>query len=113
MKRTVTTKAGNVYEFINESWSTSRSWGHKSRLYLNDRYIDDNKVTYLNRTWESYQYQSCMKDLIYKRIKIMLEDFIDTYKLDLGIKRLPNGKRAELEVEFEQQSELYEVLKAL
>lgn len=113
MKRTVTTKAGNVYEFINESWSRSGRWGHKSILYLNDRYIDDNKVTYLNRTWESYPFQSCMKDLIYKRIKIMLEDFIDTYKLDLGIKRLPNGKRAELEVEFKQQSELYEVLKQL
>lgn len=113
MKTTVKTKSGNVYEFINESWITNRSWGHKTKLYLNGQYIDDNKVTYFNRTWESYQYQSCMKGLIYKRIKIMLKDYINTYKLNLGIKRLPNGKKAELEVEFKQQSELYEVLKAL
>jgi hypothetical protein len=114
MKKAITTSKGNVYEFINESWSTSRSWGHKTRLYINNNYVDDNKVSYLNRTWESYQYQSCMQDLIDKRIKNTLTDAINDYKALHNIKRLNKELRGRVEVKFkEDNSELYEVLDKL
>lgn len=114
MKRTVETSKGNVYEFINESWSRGGRWGHKTRLYVNNNYIDDNKVTYLNRTWESYPFQSCMKDLIYKRIKDTLVDAINEYKALHNIKRLSKELRQRVEVKFKQDnSELYEVIDKL
>jgi hypothetical protein len=60
---------GNKYEFRNTSWSTRNSWGHETTLYINDVEISRNKVRYLNRTWESYPFQSCMKGLVDKLIE--------------------------------------------
>lgn len=50
-----------------EAWSWNRgrqSWGHKARAIYNGREIEAVSVTYYNRTWEAYQYQSVMEKLI-------------------------------------------------
>ena len=105
----------NEYQFINEGFSNPRSWGHKSTLLLNGNEIGNNKVTYLNRTWESYQYQSCMKDLVYGLIDQGITKYIEDYKVEQGIKRLKRELREELTITYKSTigKDLSEVLNAL
>ena len=104
----------NEYRFVNESWSKSRSWGHKSSLFINDTFIADNKVTYINRTWEEYCYQSCMWSLIYGYIDNLLDQYIVSYKATNDIKRLTAKVRKQVVKSFEKENvELYKVLSKL
>lgn len=60
---------GVKFTLVCESWSTRNSWGHEVTLYRNDYYkIGRAKIRYYNRTWESYQYQSAIKSVIYDAI---------------------------------------------
>ena len=60
---------GVKFTFVCESWSTRNSWGHEVTLYKNDyAKIGREKIRYYNRTWESYQYQSAIKSVIYDTI---------------------------------------------
>jgi hypothetical protein len=105
---------GKEYRFVNEGWSTSRSWGHKSSLYVNDLFVDSNKVTYINRTWESYRFRTCMIDLIWNLLDRKLKDFIDSMKSSNNIKRLSKDKRDEYETLFKENNpDLFEVLDKL
>jgi hypothetical protein len=105
---------GNNYVFANESFSNSRNWGHKSQLRKNGCLIGENKSIYINRTWESYQYQSCMKSIVCNLIKKNGNDYINSYKADNNIKRLSSVKRDKLIDESNGlDSELYELLNRL
>ena len=60
---------GVKFTLVCESWSTRNSWGHEVTLYKNDyAKIGRAKIRYYNRTWESYQYQSAIKSVIYNAI---------------------------------------------
>ena len=48
------------FQFVNEYFSTSRSWGHISTLFRNGVQVSEVKARYYNRTWEAYEYQSVM-----------------------------------------------------
>ena len=71
-------------EFINTAKSTRNGFYHKTKLYINSEFILECKCNYLNRTWESYPYQSVMKKALYKGI----ESEILREKNLKGIKRL-------------------------
>jgi len=47
-----------------ETYETRYSWGHKAYLYVDDRQEAYKKITYYNRTWESYCYQSIIHGII-------------------------------------------------
>lgn len=104
---------GNVYEFINDSFSNSRNWGHKSRLYKNNQLVTDAKAIYLNRTWESYQYQSVMKSTVYNAIEAEMADILFKYKNDNGISRLKQEKKDELFSNSDIIIELKQLLKLI
>ena len=60
---------GVKFTLVCESWRTRYSWGHEVTLYKNDFVkIGRAKIRYYNRTWESYQYQSAIKSVIYNAI---------------------------------------------
>lgn len=52
-----------------EYYETRYSWGHKAYLFINGHEVVDDKITYYNRTWESYQFQSILKSIINKAAK--------------------------------------------
>ena len=81
---------GNTFEFINEGFSNSRNWGHKTKLYRNDSIypVAENKSIYLNRTWESYRFQSCMRGCVYNLIDSRKEVLKSEYKDNNNIKRM-------------------------
>lgn len=105
---------GKTFEFVNESFSNSRNWGHKSRLYINNGLVAENKSIYYNRTWENYQYQSCMKGCVYNLIDEAKKEFITNYKKENYINRLSKAKKDILDDFFKQeQKDLFELLKLL
>ena len=60
---------GVKFTLVCESWRTRNSWGHEVTLYKNDTLkVGRVKIRYYNRTWESYQYQTAIKSVIYEAI---------------------------------------------
>ena len=97
-------KSGREYNIVNESWETSRAWGHKSTLIAQWGDMGSRKVTYQNRTWESYRYQTCMYGLLSSILENDLKDYITREKENKGITRLSKEIRAELEQEWNNNS---------
>ena len=61
---------GVKFTLVCESWSDRNSWGHEVLFYKNDTIkIGRAKIRYYNRTWESYQYQSAIKAVIFETIE--------------------------------------------
>ena len=71
-------------EFKNSYGKTRSGFYHKTELYIDSKFILECKLSYLNRTWESYPYQSVMKQVLYNAI----ESEILREKNLKGIKRL-------------------------
>lgn len=66
-----------------ESFSNSRNWGHKARVYYKNELVEEKKIIYYNRTWERYIYESimlCLVDRLDNRKAIPLSDRIAMYK---------------------------------
>ena len=80
-------KYGENYGIFCYSYETQYNWGHKVKIYKNDRLVAENKITYYNRTWECYRYQSCILGAIYNLIEDRKQTLIDDYKLKTGKKR--------------------------
>ena len=97
-------KSGREYNIVNEYWETSRAWGHKITLVAQWGDMGSRKVTYQNRTWESYKYQNCMYGLLSSILENDLKDYITREKENKGITRLSKEIRAELEQEWNNNS---------
>ena len=76
-------------EFKNSYGKTRSGFCHKTELYIDSKFILECKLSYLNRTWESYPYQSVMKQALYNAI----EREILREKNLKGIKRLTKQLR--------------------
>ena len=76
-------------EFINSYGKTRNGFYHKTKLYIDSEFILECKCNYLNRTWESYPYQSVMKGALHNAI----ESEILREKNLKGIKRLTKQLR--------------------
>ena len=57
------------YNFVCRTYETSRNWGHDVELKRGFNTIATAKVTYYNRTWETFEYQTCMLKAIDNAIK--------------------------------------------
>lgn len=92
---------GSEFEFINEGWSTSSAWGHRSVLLYKGISIAEKKIRYYNRTWESYEFQSCMKACVDLAIKEKTEAAKDLYKMINKISRFTKKTAAEFRATLE------------
>jgi len=45
------------------TYETRYSWGHKADLYIDNRLVESKKITYYNRTWERFTYESILECL--------------------------------------------------
>ena len=69
-----------------EVYETRYSWGHKAHLYRvrtpehNDDLIQSVKVTYYNRTWERYQFESALYQVVSRALKnkVITQEEADT-----------------------------------
>lgn len=83
----------DIWQLVNESWSTSRAWGHKTNLLKNGYEMAENKCRYYNRTWESYTYQTCMFGAIRTLRDEEENRFIENYKYENNIDRFKKGQK--------------------
>lgn len=103
-------KSGREYSIVNETWETSRAWGHKSTLVAQWGEIESRKVRYYNRTWESYKYQSCMHGLLDSILENDFKNYITREKENNGIARLTKQKKAELEQKWSDNSYIQDLM---
>ena len=59
-----TFKLSNDIHIDCETYDTRYSWGHKAYLYVNGIEETYKKITYYNRTWEAYTYQSILSCIV-------------------------------------------------
>lgn len=103
---------GNKWQFVNESWSTSYSWGHRTIVFKNGYEMVEHKCKYINRTWESYTYETCMLCAIDEIEETEKNRFINDYKYQNNIDRFKKGQKDEVIKMFEETEKAKE-LKAL
>lgn len=87
----------NDYAIVADTYENSHNWGHKATLL--DKYsniLAKHKITYYNRTWETYQYQSVVKALLNGYVSFLIDEYINNYKQANNIKRLSAKLREEL-----------------
>ena len=97
------TSNGNVWKFVNETWSNSNGWGHKTTVFRFDYDFEPHKVRYYNRTWERYTYQTCMSGAVEEIYQEELKRFIDNYKYKNEIVRFKNGQLQEVQELFKNE----------
>lgn len=103
-------KNGRVYNIVNETWETSRAWGHKSTLIASWGEVESRKVKYINRTWERYTYESCMSGLIETILEDNLKSYITQYKEKNDITRLTSLQKDMIKAEWQQQEYTQELM---
>lgn len=104
-------KAHPEFSIVAYSYETRNSWGHKAKLIKNNDYtLNEYKITYYNRTWECYQYQSVIKSVISDYLDYLLNEYVNDYKADNNIKRLKKSIRDELVKQCKESNEFYQKL---
>ena len=82
---------------VAHTYENSHNWGHKATLLHNGTHeLNTYKITYYNRTWECYQYQSVIKSVLNDYIDYLIKDYINDYKTQNSITRLKSQQREEL-----------------
>jgi hypothetical protein len=94
-------------EFVNESYRTRNGFKHVSHFFFNGVDMGENTVHYLNRTWECYPYQTCMRGLINKIIEERTEMLKELFKETNGYKIVSASRKEEFEKFLEHDDILY------
>ena len=108
--RRIKCKSGNEYNIVNESWETSRAWGHKSTLVASWGEVESRKIRYYNRTWESYTYQSCMSGLLDTILENNQKSYITEYKEKNDISRLTSLKKDMVKAEWQENEYIQDLM---
>ena len=103
-------KSGREYNIVNETWETSRAWGHKSTLIAPWGEVESRKVRYYNRTWERYTYESCMSGLIETILEDNLKSYITQYKEKNDITRLTSLQKDIIKAEWQEKEYIQELM---
>ena len=106
------TRSGNKWQLVNESWSNSNGWGHKTTVIRNGYDFEPHKVRYYNRTWEMYTYQTCMSGAVETIYENELSRFIENWKNSNDVVRFKKGQK-EAVVKLFESEEIAKDLKEL
>lgn len=81
-------------EIVCEWVKTRYGFRHDAKLYVNGQFVEKAKACYYNRTWESFEYESVISDLLHKTKHISVED------RDAFLKRARQGYHDEVNAQF-------------
>lgn len=100
---------GKEYDFVC-TWRKNRSgFVHECELQNNGRWLADTKAQYYNRTWETYSYQSVMRNCV-SILKARREAEIKSnFMTENHYGRLTENRKVELEKLYKADSELAEL----
>ena len=102
----------NKWQLVCDMWETSRAWGHKVNLIKNGYDYGEHKVRYYNRTWERYEYETCMSDAVATLYEKELNQFINRWKEKNNVIRFKKGQKSEV-INLFNQEEIAQDLKTL
>lgn len=63
-------------------------WGHEVELWLDSNILMTNKISYYNRTWETFQFQSCMQNAVYNYMKLLESKLFAKMRDESNVTRL-------------------------
>jgi hypothetical protein len=92
-------------EFKNEWKKTRSGFAHITKLFNEGTLLAEVRCSYLNRTWESYQFQSSMKQAVH----VAIENEILAEKTERGIKRLTKKLREQIIIESKLIQQLKDI----
>lgn len=90
IKKTI---GNHEYTFYCKYVNCRDGFSHTCELYMNGWRINSSRRHYINRTWESYRYQSVMLDAVRNELDYIVNKGIDEYKESNGIQRLIKARR--------------------
>ena len=106
MKTIRFTVDGKDILFICEARDTRSGFAHDATLIVDGRRLHTSHCYYLNRTWESYAYQTvcvaCCSEMIENRMADIKED----YRSDNGIHRVCGKRKAEVKALCDSDSKI-------
>ena len=101
---------GNDYEFICEHGNTRHGFKHECRLFVNGKFETSATCHYLNRTWESYTYQTVML----RAVNILLEEHTEflkyAFKDSMGYEKMTKKRNAEFQAVLDADEKIAEFL---
>ena len=100
---------GNEYFFICRYHRTRIAFAHSATVYKNHFYIRSERVNYLNRTWESFTYQTVIKNAVWMMIQEVTNNLKTRFKNVHGYKVLTAIRREAFETWKNEQQEYKEV----
>ena len=103
---------GRQVEFVNQSRSTRSGFAHDTTMFINGCNYAEATCHYLNRTWESYTYQTVMRKAVYEEREAYTERLKDKFKAERGYNKL-TAKRQEEFTEFIKDNEQIQFYDAL
>lgn len=95
-------------EFKNSYRSTRSGFAHDTQMFIDGQLEINATCHYLNRTWESYPYQSVMKQAIHLRIEIERSKIVKEYKRTNNRKRITKDVRESLTNDLIKNLRTYE-----
>ena len=93
---------GKEVEFVNQFRGTRSGFAHDTTLFIDGRKVAEYTCHYLNRTWESYTYQTVMKCAVDRVAEQELAYLKEKYLREHGYKKLTANRKAEFEEECRQ-----------
>ncbi len=85
----------NKYEFVCRSEKNYSGFKHIATLYINGECTSRSDRQYYNRTWEMYDFQSVMIDIVKGLIATVNEIYLEQFKTEKGYKRMTEKRNLE------------------
>ena len=92
-------------EFKNSARNTRGGFAHDTQMFIDGILEMTNSAHYINRTWESYAFQSVMRQAVYLRIEEERNKLVNEWKAT------NNKQRISKDVKESLTNELIETLK--
>jgi hypothetical protein len=83
-------------EFKNSARNTRSGFAHDTQMFINGRLEQTATCHYLNRTWESYAFQSVMKQAVYLRIEQERAKLVNEWKATNNKQRISKAVKESL-----------------
>jgi hypothetical protein len=93
-------------EFVNQSADTRHGFKHMTTMFINGCQRAEHTVHYLNRTWECYRYQTCMRGCVRNELENRIENLKSEFKIKNDYKVLNAKRREEFEEYIKDDNEI-------
>ena len=94
------------YIMVNNSGSNRYGFWHESTLFLGDNEIAQYKAHYINRTWESYKFQSSMRGTAYEAKEHWEKYYLAKFKGEKGYIKLTAKRKEEFDEYLKNKKEI-------